>query len=242
MVRFFATLWLGLPIVATAATPTPDAAMYAPRYFSQAQYQFSTGYTEADMQFDLPFTNKTDRPLKALTVETSCSCMKVTVPQTVLQPGETGLVHCVFHVPNAVGTVQKPVILKTDAKENAKEVAMVRVNVPSLLQCAPERLAWVAGGPADEKTVKITVAEGNSLRLVKVDCSRDVFTWSLKTISDGHEYELIVKPKDTSRPVAGMFLIGTDSPVPRQRFQSLHGAIEPETASPAAPAPAAKLP
>jgi hypothetical protein len=233
---------LGLPFVATAATPIPGAAARAPRYFSQTQYQFSTGYTETDMQFDLPFTNNTGRPLKALSAQTSCSCLKATVPQTVLQPGETGLVRCSFHMPNAVGPVQKALILKTDAKENATEVVMVRLDVPGLLHCAPERLAWVSGGPADEKTVKITVAEGNSLRLTGLDCSRDVFTWSLKTLSDGHEYELTVKPKDTSRPVAGMFLIATDSPVPRQKLQSLHWVIEPETVSPAAPAPAAKLP
>ena len=228
MIRFFVALLLGLPLTGTSLA----ADVLPARYFSQAQYEFPTGYTETDAIFDLPFINRTDKPLKALSVETSCSCMKVTVPQPLLQPGETGHVHCVFHVPNAIGPILKPVILKTDARENPKEVVMVRVDVPSLLRCAPERLAWPADGAADEKAVAISVADASSVRLTKVACSREVFSWSLRTISEGREYELRIKPKDTSRPVAGMFLLSTDSPVPRQKFRSFHVAIEPATKLP----------
>jgi hypothetical protein len=60
-----------------------------------------------------------------------------------------------------------------------------------------------------------------------VDCSRDVFEWSLKTIEEGRKYELHVKPKATEKPASGMFLIQTDSPVPRQKLHSLYVIIEP---------------
>lgn len=113
--------------------------------------------------------------MRVLSVETSCTCMRVTVPEPQLAPGATGRVHCVFTVPNATGPIQKPVILKTDRSERPKELAMVRVEVPSQLITDPERLNWEVGAPVEEKKLRITVADESVLHLTKVQCSRDLF-------------------------------------------------------------------
>jgi hypothetical protein len=177
-------------------------------------------------EFDLPLANATGKPVKVLSVETSCTCMKVTVPEPLIAPGATGRVHCVFTVPNATGTIQKPVILKTDSAERPKELAMVRVDVPSELIAEPERLAWSVGEPAGEKTLRLKVADEGVLRVLGVKCSRDLFEWSLKTILDGREYELRVKPKNTVVPALGMFLLQTDSTVPRQKTRGIYAVVE----------------
>jgi len=227
MLPFFATV-----LTTTAQLSPSSAALPAPVYFSRPAFDFRAGYNEAVMEFDLPITSHTGKTLKVLSVQTSCTCMKVSVPEPQLEPGMLGRVHCVFTVPNALGTVQKPVILKTDSRERPNEIIMVRVEVPGILHAEPPRLIWKAGDLAEEKTLRITVVGGNRQRLTKVNCSRDIFEWTLKSIEDGREYELHVKPKATGMPTRGMFLIQTDSSVPRQKLHSFYAVIEPRTPTP----------
>lgn len=226
------------PLPASTAVTANGAAPAAPAspattYFTQPKFEFRTGYTEAVAEFDLPILNRTGKPLKLLGVETSCTCMKVALPEPVLAPGARGRVHCVFNVPNALGPVQKPVILKTDSPDHPKEVVIVRVDVPGILRATPERLAWNVGSPSEEKTLRITVADESAMRITKVECSRDLFTWSLQTLLEGREYELRVTPKDTARPALAMFLVQTDSSIPRQKTHSFYAVIE--APKPAAP-------
>ena len=224
---FFSAAALAALALPLAISSEGGASARSTSYFTQPEFDFRAGYTEAVAEFDLPILNRTGKPLKLLSVETSCSCMKVALSVSQLAPGAAGSVHCVFTVPNALGRAQKPVILKTDAPFRPKEVALVRVEVPGILRATPERLTWSEGDSAEEKVLRITVAESSKLRLTKVECSRDSFAWSLQTIEDGREYELHVTPKDTTHPLCGMFLIQTDSPVPRQKNHSFCAEIKP---------------
>jgi hypothetical protein len=164
--------------------------------------------------------------VKILSVETSCTCMQFSVIERAIKGGETGRVHCVFHVPNALGSVRKTVILKTDDAGQPEKIVPVRVEVPGALHFEPARLTWKTGAPAEEAVSHITVAGGAPLKVTSVECSRDLFTWSLKTIREGWEYELVVKPRSTEQPAMGMFLLHSDSEVPRQKVQSAFAVIE----------------
>lgn len=230
MFRFIAVLWLAFCCVSLAPASPPLESSSQPekgrRFFIQSPFEVSCGFAEPVAEFDLPFANPTGRPLRVLSVETTCSCMKVSAKAESIPPGGTGAVHCIFQVPNAIGPIQKPVILRTDAAEGPTEVVMVRVDVPSALRCEPERLTWLMGSQAVEKTIRISVAKECPLQLKKVECSRDVFDSKLDTITEGREYVLRVTPRDTKNPTAGMLLITTDSAVPRQRFRRVQLAIE----------------
>lgn len=194
--------------------------------FERETFEFRASTTASVEEFDLPFANRSQLPVKILDAETSCSCMGVTVAQTTLQPGEKGRVHCLFHIPNALGPIQKPVILKTDAPDQPQRLVQVRVEVPSILQFTPERLTWAVGEAPTEKVFRIRNTEQSPVRVTDVECSRDAFEWSLQTIRDGQEYELHIKPKATGQRALGMFLLHTDSTVPRQKLQSVYAVVE----------------
>jgi hypothetical protein len=86
----------------------------------------------------------------------------------------------------------------------------------------------VAGDLAQEKTIRFEVVEKTPVRILNVKCSRPIFEWTLSTIQDGFKYEIRVKPKMMSRPETSMFLLETDSKIPRQKNQSFYAVIEPE--------------
>jgi len=221
MQQIFAWLFL-LVVLAEAATAEPKGVVFA-----QAEFVFTADYGETIKEFDLPFANHTEKTVKVLSVETSCSCMKVTATEKLVEPGATGRVHCVFQVPNVTGPVQKLVLLHTDAPEGGLHVVRVRVDVPSALTLTPDRLTWAIGASADEKLLRITVAAAAApVNIAKVECPGDLFAWTLKTIHEGREFELRVKPKTTETFALGVFQIQTDSKTERQRQHRFHAAIE----------------
>jgi hypothetical protein len=193
--------------------------------FERETFEFRASATAGVENFDLPFVNNSPYPVTILDVETSCSCLKVSVVQGLINPGEKGLVHCVFQAPDTLGLVQKSVILKTDRSDHPNQLAQVRIEVSGILQFVPNQISWEIGKAASEKILRITVADSAFVRVTKVECSQDVFECSLRTVHEGKEYELSVKPKNTKQPALGIFLLHTDSPVPRQKIHSVYAVI-----------------
>lgn len=213
--------WIFLLVQAEAAEPVKSLS------FEKEEFSFSTDYSEAIKEFDLPFTNHTDKPVNVLKVETSCSCMKVSVLEPRVEPGATGRVHCVFNVPNSTEPVEKLVIMQTDAAGGGMHITRVRIEMPSILTLTPERLAWTVRTAADEKILRIQVAEAAPpVNITKVECSGNTFEWSLKAIREGREFELRVRPKTTEKVTLGIFQIQSTSQVERQKKRRFHAVVE----------------
>ena len=218
MQHFFAWIFL---LAQAGAEPVKGVA------FEKAEFAFSAGYSETAMEFDLPFTNHTAQSVKVLAVETSCSCMKVSVAERQVEPGATGSVHCVVRVPDVTGPIQKIVILNTDAPGGGMHVTRVRVEVPTVFTLTPGRLVWPVGAAADEKVLRIQVDEvAAPVNVTKVACPGDLFEWTLKTIRDGHEFELRIRPKTTQKSTLGFFQLQTDSPVERHKKHGFQAVVE----------------
>ncbi len=223
--------WLFVLVLAQAAAAEPAKGVV----FEKPEFTFTTGLSEAVEEFDLPFTNHTEKAVKVLSVETSCSCMKVSAVEKQVEPGATGRVHCVVRIPNSTGPIQKLIILNTDAPGGGMHVTRVNIEVPGILTLTPERLAWPIGAAADEKVLRIQVAEDTApVNITKVECPGDLFEWTLKTIREGREFELRVRPKTTEKLALSIFQMQTDSPVERHKRHGFHAVIEP-AAVPRAP-------
>ena len=219
--------WLFVLVLAQAAAAEPAKAVV----FEMPEFTFTTGLSEAVEEFeefDLPFTNHTEKAVKVLSVETSCSCMKVWAVEKQVEPGATGRVHCVVRIPNSTGPIQKLIILNTDAPGGGMHVARIRVEVPSVLTLMPERLTWPLSSVSDEKLLGIQVADAAGLvNITKIEGPSDLFEWTLKTVRTGREFELRVRPKSTEKLSLGIFSIQTDSPVPRHQRHGFQAVVEP---------------
>jgi hypothetical protein len=195
--------------------------------FEKEEFSFSADYTETVKEFDLPFTNHTDKAITVLKVETSCSCMKVSVEEPRVEPGKTGLVHCIVRIPDNTQTIDKTVLMQTDAPGGGLQSVRVRLEVPSILKLSTERLAWTIKAATEEKTVRIQIAEAaQPTKITKVECPGTLFEWTLKTIKEGAEYELQIHPKTTEKLAMGIFQIETDSPIQRHKRRSFFAVIE----------------
>ena len=129
MQQIFACLFILLVVRASAVEPVKGVQ------FAKPEFAFTTGLSEAVQEFDLPFTNHTDRAIKVLSVETSCSCMKVSALDKQVEAGATSGVRCVVQIPNSIGPIQKLIILNTDAPSGGMHVVRIRVDVPGIFTC-----------------------------------------------------------------------------------------------------------
>lgn len=130
------------------------------------------------------------------------------------KPGEKGVIKARFDTSKFLGTVDKAIELKLKGRDPIH--LTVRVHIPQLLKLEPNTLKWEKGGIADEKVVRITVDHSKPIHIISHSATNDtVYPYELKTIKDGWEYELRVKPKDTGAAGVGVISLRTDCEVPK---------------------------
>lgn len=169
------------------------------------------------------FENKTDRVLTIAKYDSACSCLsaKVKGSKLVYKPGEKGEIRVQFALGSFSGKVEKTVLLWTtdDPEETPSTVMTVELTIPVLFQVEPMTLLWDQNQTPEPKTIKIKVNHDKPIRITGHMCSNKEFPYTLKTIREGWEYELVVTPTSTAEPGFGMIKLTTDSPIPRYQRQ-----------------------
>jgi hypothetical protein len=153
--------------------------------------------------------------------------MTVSVTDKKVGAGESSRIHCIFRVPAITGPVHKPVVLTTDEPARTQYVVQVQVEVPPIFRSAPEKLTWTVSESADQKELRLASDAETPVRIQRIECSRDIFNWKLEEVTPGKTYVLRVTPRSTERPALGMFLLHTDSSIPRQKVLSVYAVIQP---------------
>ncbi|MDB4514456.1 hypothetical protein N9092_09150, partial [Akkermansiaceae bacterium] len=93
----------------------------------------------------------------------------------------------------------------------------------------PSTLKWSKGGVADERVVRITINHDKPIKILSDTGNNDkIFPYQLKTIKEGWEYEIRLKPTSTEKPGMGMISLRTDSPFPRFKRRVLYAVVQPK--------------
>lgn len=182
--------------------------------------------------FPFEITGKDERIVKA---DAFCTCL---TPQVPLGPdrtpklnwkvGEKGVIKGRFETKQFLGTVEKSIkIFLAGVKEPV--ILNFKVVIPELIKLSPSTLKWNRGGVADERVVKITVNHDKPIKILSdMGNNNKVFPYELKTIKEGWEYELRLKPTSTEKSGMGMISLRTDSPFPRFKRRVLYAVVRPK--------------
>lgn len=123
--------------------------------------------------------------------------------------GERGQIMAQFDVTNFRGTVDKAIELNL-VDGDAPIVLTIRVHVPELVKLEPSSHKWDVGSLSEEKTFKITIDHSEPIKILSHSGNNPNFPYELKTIKEGWEYEVTVKPKSTEGSGIGMLSFRTD--------------------------------
>lgn len=182
---------------------------------------------------DFEFTNKSDKSVNVAKVDPTCSCISVKIKDGKLRyaPGESGVIRTQFDMGNFSGTVDKMVAVWLDNDPVGKPSLSltVRVHIPVLVSLEPKTVKWDLGGKADPQSIRIKMNHTSPIHVTGTTSSSEAFKLELKTIKDGQEYELVVKPADVNTQGLAVIRIETDCNIEKHRLQQAFAVIRKPT-------------
>ncbi|NWK57576.1 DUF1573 domain-containing protein [Verrucomicrobiaceae bacterium N1E253] len=213
----------------------------ADRGFSFVQNRIAVTVKPEDKLVSIPFEfeNKTKRTITIARYDSACSCIsaRVTKPlgKMTYKPGEKGQITVDFELKNFQGLQEKTLLLwtKDDPAEAPSSVLTSAITIPELFKVEPKTLFWEQNGEKTAKTFKITIPHDQPIKILELEGSNQQFPYTLKTITEGREYEISVTPTDVSSPSMGVIKLTTDSKIPRyRRHQAFVCVRRPELVKP----------
>lgn len=141
--------------------------------------------------------------------------------------GESGKIFGRFKMGNFKGTVDKAIVLKMKGVDKPIQL-VVRVKIPILFEIQPSTLKWKIGETPSEKTFKIKVNHDKPIKLIGDSGTSSNFPYEVKTIKEGWEYEIKVKPSSTKTPGMGMIRLKTDCLIKRHERHQVFVVVKKE--------------
>lgn len=202
-------------IMLCAAVLGPNAR--ADLDFASTHLTVQADPTQDELPVQFKFQAEGELATEITEVQTTCGCLKAKADKQVYQPGESGVIDCVFSVGSFEGEHIKSIYVITSDKENGRIPLKVTVNVPQLFQIEPQVQKWKVGAPAEPKKVSFKVVYKDPIEIVSLSSSREAFTAEFKEIEKGRDYEITLTPSDTSKPMLGALSIITNCPIDRHK-------------------------
>lgn len=182
--------------------------------------------------FPFKIVGEDERIVKA---DAFCTCLTPQVPlgsdrtpKLNWKVGEKGLIKGRFETKQFLGTVEKSIKIFLAGRDEPM-ILNFQVVIPELIKLTPSTLKWSKGGVADERVVRITINHDKPIKILSDMGNNDkIFPYQLKTIKEGWEYEIRLKPTSTEKPGMGMISLRTDSPFPRFKRRVLYAVVQPK--------------
>ncbi len=165
------------------------------------------------------FTNKGDKPVRVLTIDSACSCLSASLDKAVYAPGEKGVGKAEFKVSSFTGRHEKTVHVQTDDPAQPEWVIHFALEVPEVVKIEPKTLQWWLGEEAVERTTRVTMTGASPMKITNITSTREGVEFTWKEVRPGREYEVTVKPRSTADVMLGALKIETDSAIPKYQRQ-----------------------
>ena len=172
---------------------------------------------QEELPVQFKFQAEGTEPTEITEIQTTCGCLKAKADKKVYQPGDKGVIDCVFSVGSFEGEHMKSVYVITSDQSKGRIPLKVTVNIPQLFKIEPQVQKWKVGEPAQPKKVSFKVVHKDPVEIVSLSSSRTAFTATFKEIEKGRDYEITLTPSDTSKPMLGALSIMTNCPIKRHK-------------------------
>ncbi|MEM7014302.1 MAG: DUF1573 domain-containing protein [Verrucomicrobiota bacterium] len=173
------------------------------------------------------FTNIGKKPIAITKIDSSCRCLGAKADKQVYQPGESGTIEAAFEIEGLAGKVEKTLTVVTNHPETPYVRLAVIVDIPLMMSIEPKMLDWAIGEDPKPKPIVLKVLRKDPVHVTNIQVSRKNFSGELKTIKEGREYHIELKPTSTESTMLGVVTIETDCEVAAQKRQLGFFRIQP---------------
>lgn len=167
--------------------------------FDTPTFNFGRVRSGTDVNHDFWFTNTGTGPLELLSVRPSCGCTTSGQYDRVVQPGQSGKIPIKLSTGHGAGPMTKSISVQTNAPgDGATMTLQVTGTLWQVVQAVPTNVNFSslrASGLTEEQLTKKVVITNNDQTPMKPSepkVSGGPFKATLKTLTEGKEYELTV--------------------------------------------------
>lgn len=157
------------------------------------------------------FENKTDKPVRIMSVHTSCGCTTAGKTKDVIAPGEKSEITATFNIGDRTGVQQKQITVQTDDQKQPTTILTLKAVIASPLELQPTFVFWQQGEEPKPKTIVAKTTKEVPVKHIDVSSSSPEFQTSVENGPNG-EFRIKVQPKETTRTVAATLTIKPDNP------------------------------
>ncbi len=214
----------GLMLALAVLALVPPAALAAAGLtFPEPMKEFPAPAKAGQVIVEFPFSNESAAPATIRKWVPSCHCLEAEIVGGKLHyaPGEKGILRTRLKFETLTATAEEKVMLwlQGDPEHVPSAALTVRLVVPELLKIEPRNLSWTIGESDSPKIIRIRVDDKHPVHLTKLALSQEKFRFTQRTLADGKDYEIEIRPVTTASVSFATLRIETDSPL--ARYQSM---------------------
>ena len=171
------------------------------------------------------FKNTGDKPVKIVSVQTSCGCTTATLAKNTYAPGESGELKAEIDLRDRTGWQEKTITVTTDDAPASPTTLTLRVNIPQLIEIEPRLLVWSHDGAEETKEVTITAGTDVAITLRDVVYSPQ-FTVEQVTDTPGRRYRLRITPHSTKTNFRDQILVQYEAVVGEPQEMAVYVIVQ----------------
>ena len=154
---------------------------------------------QPSMNVVFPFRNIGGKPVRILSLDSSCGCMSAVPAKAVCAPGESDEIRVELILTGYSGRVRRSVAVSTDDADGKYAELTMTVEIPELVAITPRFLFWRVGDQPEEKAAEVVVNDPKSTAVDGIECNNPHFQAQLSPDKPGM-FRLAVRPADTRGP------------------------------------------
>ncbi len=178
------------------------------------------------------FRNMGDYPVQIDSVRTSCGCTTASLPKKLYAPAESGEITVTFDIGQRLGDQHKEIMVMTNDPRESMVLLKMNIHIPEVLLFNPAFVFWNQDEAAESKMINIQIGIATNVHVIAVESNNEKLKPELMEVVPGREYQIRVKPENTSEPVMATLVLRTDFPSEKPRSYNAFAAVRGATIQP----------
>ncbi len=206
LIRRFSLLFF---VVAMFLMPTTSFGWVK---FYESEHRIDAKPEDTQIHVEYRFANKGDKPVKILSLESSCGCTTPKLDKKIYEPGERGRIKVTFDIGTREGWQQKTITVKTDDPKTPLKVLKLTVNIPVIARFGPKTLQWTTDKKSGPRILRFSGKPDLEIKVVELDYDHAVLQVKELPTERENDRTWAVLPKDLSKATQSTLRIKTNFP------------------------------
>ena len=182
---------------------------------------------QVEDRVEFHFTNTGTNSVEILSLKSTCGCLKPSMSTNRIEAGASGDVAVLFDFRDKMGPQRKGIAVRSSDNPKQPTILYVEANIPEVFTISAKRQEWTLTGNREPQSCQLVNRLKEPVRLISVSSSSDKFIAELKTIREGFEYDVLVRPVDVVVSSLAVITVQTECPpeLTESRTYSFNAAI-----------------